>query len=110
MSPSMRANTREQQMASIVAMTHAMQEHAAGDRWDEVGDVHERREQLLWEFFSVPVTASESAWIQAALEQLLNMDRDMQTRCRAQMEDISGQLRGLAHGRDASTAYQSFSE
>ena len=111
MTEGLQPSMRKGLMQDIIDMTCAMQERAAADGlWDEIGALQLQRERLVREFFAVPVTAEESVWIAHALEQVIRMDQDIESKCRAEMGAVSAQIQGLARGRDASAAYQSLGE
>lgn len=110
MTEELQVSMRQGLMQDIVYMTRVMQECAAAGVWDDIWALQLQRERMVREFFAVPVTAEESIWIAPALEHVIRMDQDIESKCHAEMGAVSAQIQGLARGRDASTAYQSLGE
>lgn len=98
---------RRAEMTRIVQHTREMRARVDLGVWEDIVAMEAQRQEMLQSFFAQEPERSEAQWIAQAIQDMLELNRQMEELCRAHLQSVAKDLRQMNAGRKANEAYQS---
>ncbi|MFA7618489.1 MAG: flagellar protein FliT [Thiohalomonadaceae bacterium] len=98
---------RRATLTALVSLSEQMLECARKGEWDAVPVLETQRREGLEAFFSNATLPEEAAFIEPALEGILEIDRQLIELATESREVAAAKLKDLQQGRRAQSAYNS---
>ena len=102
----MRPDKYSRAIAEIISHSHAMVRYAEAGRWDTVAEEEIKRSHLIRDFFSTPSNITKVPNIEAAVNELLQINDKLEQLTAAARDEIGSALAALKTGRTAVSAYR----
>lgn len=98
---------RRAEMTRIVEHTREMRARVDIGAWEDIVAMEAQRQEMLQSFFAQEPEKSEAEWITQAIQDMLELNRQMEELCRTHLQSVAKDLQQMNAGRKANEAYQS---
>ena len=92
-------SNQDEEWATIMTVTYSMQEYARQGEWDMVIEMEKSRQEKLALFFDRSVRQHERPGIAEGIHELLNIDKEIMELSKANMNELSRQMRDMQTGK-----------
>lgn len=101
---------REHQWTSIIDISNRMWILAQDDEWEQIAKLESQRQNLIKNFFAIPVSLEESNTVRDGIHKIVRIDKQIITKGKEHKEKIGYKLKDFRTGKKALNAYKVHSE
>jgi len=95
------------QLKQVLQLTTQMDEQAQAEKWSTLPPLQVQRDELLSHIFPLKEQADDSAEFRQILRHVIDLNEQLEKRCRYLHQNLRLQMSGLNKNKKAVAAYQS---
>ena len=103
----MNPDTRQQKWKDILQLSEQLKDLFAGEDWVELNKLAVKRQNLLRDFFAMPVPEAEVAEMAEEIQKVMHDDAQLLAQGRDKQAGLIKEVQKITTNRDAINAYQS---